>query len=111
MAPPSELLCRWSNWATTGLRKISGNSKHSVVVCSDKRKPPCVLQTLCSQHVYSTGGFSCLQKRELSGLERFMKKLPSGGLTDPPCERMRMSPSLLCWRQDHVPTAIRSDMR
>jgi transposase len=29
-----------------------------------------VLQTLCSQHVYSTGGFSCLQNHELSRLGR-----------------------------------------
>ena len=39
-APPSELPCRSSNLTTTGRSKISGNSKHSVVVCSFKRKPP-----------------------------------------------------------------------
>ena len=31
-APPSELPCRWSNCATTGFGKISGNKRHSVVV-------------------------------------------------------------------------------
>ena len=39
IAPPSELPCRWSNFATTGRSKISGKRRQSVVVCSDKRRP------------------------------------------------------------------------
>jgi hypothetical protein len=35
-APPSELPCCWSNFATTGRSKISGKRKQSVVVCSVK---------------------------------------------------------------------------
>src|SRR5664279_1765691 len=45
-APPSELPCRWSNRATTGLEKISGNNKHCVVLSSITRKPLSSLQTL-----------------------------------------------------------------
>ena len=35
-APPSELPCCWSNFATTGRSKISGKRRQSVVVCSVK---------------------------------------------------------------------------
>src|SRR5262249_16719396 len=49
----------------TGLRKIPGNNKHSVVLSSDTKKPPEVLQTSTRQRVCSTGGFSCLKNHEL----------------------------------------------
>jgi hypothetical protein len=45
IAPPSELPCRWSNFATTGRSKISGKRRQSVVVCSFKRRPHFWCQT------------------------------------------------------------------
>jgi hypothetical protein len=83
--PPSELPLCWSNRATTGLGKISGNNKHCVVVLSDTQKPPGVPQTLSRQHVCSTGGFSCLRNHELSGLGLWpgtLSRLPNGLCVD-----------------------------
>src|SRR5580700_9239457 len=54
----------------TGLRKISGNNKHSVVLSSDIKEASFVTQTLTSHHVCNRGGFFCLQ---ISSHSRIMR--------------------------------------
>jgi hypothetical protein len=49
-------------------------------------------QTMSSQHVYSTGGFSCLQKRELSGLAKVISPLLKGEQV----EVRRLAPENAC---------------
>src|SRR5215471_4541677 len=72
----------WSNAGSQvplGRRKIEllsaddiSASHNCVVLSSDTKKPPEVLQTANGQRVCSTGGFFCLQNHEL-----FSAKTPS----------------------------------
>src|SRR5580700_10069092 len=70
----------------TGLRKISGNNKHSVVLSSDIKEASFVTQTLTSHHVCNRGGFFCLQ---ISSHSRIMRVSHFSYLT-----RMPIAPSL-----------------
>src|SRR5580692_9253928 len=62
----------------TGLRKISGNNKHSVVLSSDIKEASFVTQTLTSHHVCNRGGFFCLQISSHSRIMRARSGLPRG---------------------------------
>src|SRR5580700_5159669 len=54
----------------TGLRKIPGNNKHSVVLSFDIKEASFVAQTLTSHHVCNRGGFFCPQ---ISSHSRIMR--------------------------------------